>query len=400
MMGVIVDITEGVVARRALEKLSSEREKLLNAVAEASRAKDEFLAMLGHELRNPLAPITTALHLMKMKDPESFARERAIIERQAGHLLHLVDDLLDVSRVARGKVTLSRSRVSLCDVISRAVEIASPLFEQKRHVLTVDVPNVGFDVLGDPSRLAQVFANLLTNAAKYTESRGRISITAERIGDVGVVRVQDNGMGILPDQLPHLFDAFFQGPRTSDRAQGGLGIGLALVKNLVLLHGGTVAVSSAGVGAGSVFEVHLPTVTGEVARTPPPVPAFAETPRPSTGSRVLLVDDNEDILEIVSTLLRFEGYEVLTANDGPMALRIAPEFRPNVAILDIGLPAMDGYDLARHLREALGERTPKLIAMTGYGQRADGQRAHRAGFAAHLVKPVDPSTLLASIRAR
>lgn len=396
LMVVAVDITETMKARHAFEKLNSEREKLLDALEAANRSKDEFLAMLGHELRNPLAPIHTALHLMKRKDPFSLLREREIIERQAAHLAHLVDDLLDVARVARGKVTLNASRIAIGKVIGHAVETASPLFEQKCHVLTVDAPEVGLDVLGDPLRLGQVFANLLTNAAKFTEPAGRISIRAERDGDFAVVRVEDNGSGISPEQLPHLFDTFFQGPRARDRAQGGLGLGLALVQSLVALHGGSVAVTSDGLGAGSVFEVRLPAL---------PIAARAEAPplledyqvRPSNGRRVLLVDDSEDILEIVSALLRYEGYEVLAAPDGPTALQVAPEFHPDIAVLDIGLPAMDGYDLARHLREELGDRTPKLVAMTGYGQAADTERAREAGFDVHLVKPVDPEQLLASL---
>ncbi len=396
MMAVAVDITEIVKARRALEKLNSEREKLLDALEAANRSKDEFLAMLGHELRNPLAPIHTALHVMKRKDANALLREREIIERQASHLSHLVDDLLDVARVARGKVTLNTSRISLTEVIGHAVETASPLFEQKRHVLTVTAPDAGVDVLGDPLRLGQVFANLLTNAAKFTEPGGRIAIDVVQNGDFAVVRVEDNGSGIASEQLPRLFDTFFQGPRSRDRAQGGLGLGLALVRSLVSLHGGSVSARSEGLGRGSVFEVRLPALPATTkVETAPSGDETATSP--SNGRRVLLVDDSEDILEIVSAMLRFEGYEVLAAHDGPTALQVAADFTPDIAILDIGLPAMDGYDLARHLREELGERTPKLVAMTGYGQAADSERARQAGFDVHLVKPVDPKRLLESL---
>jgi PAS domain S-box-containing protein len=393
-----VDITDTVLARHTLERCSTEHERLLAGAEAASRAKDEFFAMLGHELRNPLAPIMTALHLMKLKEPDALVREREIIARQAAHLVKLVDDLLDVARVARGKVMLDRARVQLGEVIARAVETASPLFEEKRHLLTVEVPSHGLDVDGDALRLGQVFANLLTNAAKYTEPGGRISASAERDGDAVVVRVEDNGVGIPSEQIPLLFDAFFQGPRSPDRAQGGLGLGLALVKSFVALHGGSVAAKSRD-GGGSIFEVRLPALAD-----PPeaPAPQALEPTSPMAGpsetKRVLLVDDSDDILEIFSSLLRLEGYEVVATHDAPSALRVAPSFRPNVAVLDIGLPAMDGYELAAHLRKVLGDHAPKLIAMTGYGQEADRERARRAGFAAHLVKPVDPQELLASVR--
>jgi PAS domain S-box-containing protein len=397
MIGTGVDITETIEARQAIERSSMERDKLLAAAEAASRAKDEFLAMLGHELRNPLAPITTALHLMKLKEPNALVREREIVARQAAHLVKLVDDLLDVARVARGKVSLNRGRISLNDVIARAVETASPLFEQKQHVLSIEVPSQGLDVHGDSLRLGQVFANLLTNAAKYTHSGGRIVARAAREGDTIITSIEDNGVGIPPDQLPHLFDAFFQGPRSPDRAEGGLGLGLALVKSFVALHGGTVAARSK-VGGGSVFEVRLPALPLAEPEIEVQVESARATTLPFEGKRVLLVDDSDDILEIVASFLRYAGYEVLALHDAPSALRVAPTFCPNVAVLDIGLPAMDGYDLAHHLRELLGERTPRLIAMTGYGQDADRERARLAGFAAHLVKPVDPQELLASVR--
>ncbi|MBX3224613.1 MAG: response regulator [Labilithrix sp.] len=399
MMAIADDITDAVEARRTLERCSDEREKLLDTIKGASRAKDDFLALLGHELRNPLAPITTALHLMKLKEPNSLVREREIIARQTGHLVRLVDDLLDVARVARGKVTLKRTRVALGDVIARAVETANPLFEQRRQSITVDVPSRGLDVEADPLRLGQVFANLLTNAAKYTDPGGAIAVHAERIGGMVVARVEDNGIGISPDHLARVFDAFFQAPRPPDRVPAGLGLGLALVKSFVSLHGGTVTARRRP-GGGSVFEVKLPALAParEHADAPTPEPA-ATNDAPSPRTRVLLVDDSDDILELVASFLRYAGYEVMTTRDAPSALRLASSFHPNVAVLDIGLPAMDGYDLAQHLRDELGDQAPKMIAMTGYGQEADRERALRAGFAAHLVKPVDPQELLASVRA-
>ena len=311
--------------------------------------------------------------------------------------MQLVDDLLDVSRVARGKVRLNRTRVSLAEVVSRAVETASPLFEQKRHVLTVDLPNEGLDVLGDLLRLEQVVANLLTNAAKYTEAGGRVTVTVRRECDRALVRVEDNGVGIPLDQLTHVFDAFFQGPRSRDRAQGGLGLGLALVKSFVSLHGGTVD-ARAREGGGSIFEVRLPALPNVRSEVSEIHEESVQVDAPCERRRVLVVADSDDILELDCSFLRHQGCEVMAARDAPSALRVAPEFHPNVAVLDIGLPAMDGYELAQHLREELGADAPKMIAMTGYGQEADRERAMKAGFAVHLVKPVDPKELLASVR--
>jgi signal transduction histidine kinase len=398
MLAVAMDITETVGARRTLERLYGEREKLLTALESASRMKDEFLATLGHELRNPLAPIQAALHVMKLKQPTALLREREIIERQASHLGHLVDDLLDVARIAQGKVELHLRRVSLASVITHAVEMSSPLFEDKRHVLTVDVSAADLDVHADPMRLEQVFTNLLTNAAKYTERGAHIDVRAWREDDRCVVRVSDNGIGIAPDQIPYSFDAFFEVPRERSVPHGGLGLGLALVKSLVSLHGGTVTAHSPGLGQGSVFEVRLPALPAALKAEPMAEPKPRHRAPPAGRRRVLLVDDSEDILEIVSSLLTFEGYEVLAAHDGPSALEAATSFHPDVAILDIGLPEMDGYELAHHLREDLGDQTPKLIAMTGYGHTEDSERVRAAGFEAHLVKPVDPEALLESIR--
>ena len=398
MMAIAVDVTEQVSALRVREQADAEREKLLSDAEAASRAKDQFLAMLGHELRNPLAPIVTALQLMKLKGAGALTRERDIIERQAQHLVHLVDDLLDVSRVAQGKIALKRSRVAISSVVARAVEMALPLIESKRHRVDVGVPDTGLDVDADPVRLAQVIANLLTNAARYTEPGGHIAVTATRVGDEVVVRVADNGSGIAEQQLPHLFEAFFQGPRPVDRAEGGLGLGLALVRSLIALHGGTVAAQSEGPGRGSVFELRLPlAATAPATGVPPPPKVAAAEARRGDGVRVLVVDDNEDIAELFATFLQAAGFEVKTAHDGPSALELTQSFRPAVAVLDIGLPVMDGYELATRLREGLGDAAPRMIAMSGYGQYRDRENSHAAGFERHLVKPVDAYALVAAI---
>jgi signal transduction histidine kinase/CheY-like chemotaxis protein len=397
MMAVAVDITEQVAARRALERTDEERAQLLAATRAAARAKDEFLAMLGHELRNPLAPIVTALQVMKTKESENVRREREIIERQAAHLVRLVDDLLDTSRVAQGKIELKRVNVSLSEVVARAVEVASPLFEEKRHLLRVDVPASGLELYADPIRLSQVVANLLTNAARYTPSGGEIAVVARREGDEVVLRVADNGAGIPAEHLPNLFNMFFQGPQRSDRSAGGLGLGLALVKSFVTLHGGSVSAESAGPGRGSVFEVRIPAATGaEVRPASPAEGSFAASGAPS-GRRVLIVDDNADLAEVLAELLEDVGCEVRTAHDGPRALAIAADFRPTIAIVDIGLPVMDGYELASRLRDLLGVEAPRLIAMTGYGQPQDRAKSTRVGFAHHLVKPVDAKVLMRAL---
>ena len=347
----------------------------------ASRAKDQFLAMLGHELRNPLAPITTALELMTLRPPPH-TRERDVIERQVSHLARLVDDLLDVSRITRGKIELARHRVSLASVVTRAVELASPLLEQRSHALSVSVPE-DLAVDGDSTRLAQVFANLLTNAARYTPSRGYIDVTARRDDGELVLRVRDNGIGIAPDALTSIFEIFVQGPQTIARTEGGLGLGLAIVRSLVQMHGGTVTAHSEGLGKGAMFEVRLPAAkpsSAEIAAATPP--ATVQRPR----LRVLVVDDNRDAAELLAELVAERGHVVRTAHDGPDALRVAAELRPQIALLDIGLPVMDGYELAGRLRELLGP--VRLIAVTGYGQASDRERARAAGFDVHLAKPV------------
>ena len=357
------------------------------AAEEASRAKDQFLAVLGHELRNPLAPIATALRLMSLRAGDACISERAIIERQVQHMTRLVDDLLDVSRITRGKVELRRRPVEIADVIAKAVEIASPALEQRQHRLEVDVPSRGLTVNGDAGRLAQVFANLLTNSAKYTPPYGDVSVRAMGDRRMARVSVRDTGMGIAPDVLPHVFEVFVQGSRR-DAVRAGLGLGLAIVRSLTELHGGRVEARSSGLNQGSEFVVELPLLEA------PPREAARPTPRDHPAPvgrpmRVLVVDDNLDAAEMLAEWLGAIGHAVRVAADGPTALEIAAEFKPDVALLDIGLPVMDGYEVARRLRDQPGCAKMRLIALTGYGQESDHDRSRRAGFEDHLVKPVD-----------
>ena len=390
-----VELVQQVASRcwESLERARVERERagLLHAAQAANRAKDQFMAMLGHELRNPLSPILTALQLMKLRGDATTNRERQVIERQVTHLTRLVDDLLDVSRIARGKVDLKLEVVELTEIVARAVETASPLLEERFHTLNVDVPRT-VCLLGDPARLTQIFSNLLTNAAKYTPQGGRIDVSATVDPGHVTVSVQDTGVGIEAEFLPVIFDAFAQGPQLLDRAQGGLGLGLSIVRNLVERHGGDVSVHSDGPGRGSEFLVRLPisaVPAGTVLEQPPAVVPAS----PGTGKRILIVDDNEDAAAMLAVALAIHGFEVQTAHEGLSALRIAAAFQPELAVLDIGLPVMDGYELASRLRRIPGLHQLPLIAVTGYGQSSDRDRSAAAGFGHHLVKPVEIETL-------
>jgi PAS domain S-box-containing protein len=360
----------------------------------ANRSKDEFLAILGHELRNPLAPIVTALHLMKLRAPGQLGQERAVLERQVAHLTRLIDDLLDISRITRGKIELHRERLLLSGVVARAVELVSPLLEQQRHQLSVEI-DPALAVLGDATRLSQVVQNLLDNAAKYTGGGGHIEIRAERQGEQAVLVVRDDGMGIDPEVLPSIFESFVQAPQGSARSTGGLGLGLAIVRSLVELHGGTVRALSGGLGQGTELTVTLP-----VAPEPAPeltTPAPAPPPR-GLARRILVVDDNEDAADLLAAALDAQGHQTRIAYDGPSALRIAEDFRPEVAVLDIGLPVMDGYELAQRLRKS--QAALRLIAVTGYGQQTDRARSREAGFDEHLTKPVALETLVELVALR
>jgi PAS domain S-box-containing protein len=377
----IRDITQ----RSRLEKQLQEQAL---ALADLQRRKDEFLAMLSHELRNPLAPITNAVQLLRLHTNEDKLQlqARAIIERQVGQLTRLVDDLLEVSRITTGRIHLQQERVALNGIVECAVETVRPLMNQRKHKLTVSTSMQPIWLYADAARLEQVVVNLLTNAAKYTPDGGHIVLSVQREGDDGVLKVRDTGVGIAPELLPRIFDLFTQAERSLDRSQGGLGIGLALVQRLVEMHGGKVAVYSA-LGHGSEFVVRLPIVLTAEPQSPT---SPAEKPRPTGPSlRVLVVDDNVDTAQSLTMLLRVAGHDVRTAFDGPTALEAALSCQPRVVLLDIGLPGLDGYEVAERLREQPAFRNSVLIAITGYGQESDRQRSRQAGFDYHLVKPVD-----------
>ena len=372
-------------------RLYAEAEAARQEAERANRAKDEFLGVLGHELRNPLAPIVMALEVMA-RSPSDAVAQRRIIERQVAHLARLVDDLLDVSRITQGKIALRRDRVDLRDVVAKAIELTRPMFERRTRSLAVETAPACF-VEGDETRLAQVVANLLINAAKFTPDPGAIRLRLTADGGDARLEVSDEGMGIEPSLMPHVFDLFVQGKQSIDRVTGGLGLGLAIVRTLVEMHGGDVQARSEGTGRGSVFVVRLPLVAGGAPSRP--APARVEDARPSRHARILVVDDNRDAATTLATLLDLHGYVVATAGDGPEAIAAVPSFEPDVAILDIGLPGMDGYELAAQVRSM--PRPPRLLALTGYGSAQDRERALAAGFDEHLVKPVDPDRLLEAI---
>jgi signal transduction histidine kinase len=370
--------------------LALERALLFEETEQANRAKDEFLAMLGHELRNPLSPMLTALELMRLRDAGGeVERERNILERQVRSLMRLLDDLLDVSRVTRGKITLKKVPVEAAVVVAKAIEVAAPLIEERRHALAVDVAPEGLRIDADEGRMAQVLANVVINAAKYTPPGGHIAVTAHHANGQVTIRVRDDGVGIDPKLLSRMFGLFVQGDRAPDRAQGGLGVGLALAQTLVRLHGGTISAASAGPGQGCEMTITLPAAAGDPRRTGPLPNVRPAAPR--ARHRILVVDDNTDAASLLAESLSMVGHETRWTADGPSALRLADEFGPDAAILDVGLPSMDGYELARRLR-ARFPRLP-LVAVTGYGQPGDRERASAAGFDAHFVKPVDLARL-------
>jgi PAS domain S-box-containing protein len=382
-------VTQDMTQRRRIEVLE-----------ETGRRMNEFLAMLAHELRNPLAPIRNAVGLMRSKriDDPTLQWSRDVIERQTAHLARLVDDLLDVSRITSGRLTLQKERLNISVIFDRAVEASRPLIEARNQVLEVQLPERSVWVEGDLVRLSQIVLNLLNNAAKYTPQGGRIWLGADREDALVLIRVRDSGVGISPELRTRIFDLFTQGSRTLDRADGGLGIGLTLVERLVALHGGTVEVRSEGANQGSEFIVRLPAVTAparsDIARDEEDRPPAAQVCR-----RVLVVDDNRDATESMSMLLSVWGHDTRTAHDGPMALEVASEFQPEFVLLDIGLPGMDGYEVARRLQAMPGLKNTVLVAMTGYGQEEDRLRSKAAGFARHMVKPADPAKLRSLIEA-
>ncbi len=384
-----------VGARLEMARLRRDHEaRITDGLREADRRKDEFLATLAHELRNPLAPIRTGLETLRLArgDGEVAEQVHAVMERQVDHLIRLVDDLMEVSRITRGKVELKRERVDLADVVRSAVETSRPLIDASGHRLTLDLAPETMLLEADPVRLAQVLANLLNNAAKYTEDGGRIWLTAQREGAFAVVSVRDDGTGIDGDMLPSVFDLFAQGERSYGRSQGGLGIGLTLVRSLVDLHGGRVEAKSDGLGQGSEFVVRLPLAAGpagSLQSDPPP----ALPPSAVAQHRILVVDDNHDAAESLGMLLRFLGADVRTARDGAEALDALETYAPSVVLLDIGLPGMDGYEVARRIRQRSSNDAVRVIALTGWGQRDDRRRSEEAGIDHHLVKPLDLAIL-------
>jgi signal transduction histidine kinase len=397
-------------ANHSLQNEIGERTRVELALKEADRHKDEFLAMLAHELRNPLAPIYNAVQLMRRKpmpDPQ-VAWSRDVIERQLAHLSRLVDDLLDVSRITRGKINLNKEPLAISNLIARAVETAHPLINDRAHDLSVDLPDETLQVLGDPTRLTQALGNVLGNAAKYTQRGGRIVIAAHRDGAEVSLSVSDTGEGIPADLLPDIFNLFTQLDRTSGHAQGGLGIGLALVRKLVEMHGGSVTAHSDGVGKGSRFVLRLPLhveILNEIVEFPDEnsLPQTTRTGRgqftdpqdasESVKRRILLADDNSDALESLATLLQLGGHDVVTASNGALALECAEKHRPEVMLLDIGMPMLDGYEVARRVRVQPWGQKITLVALTGWGQDSDRRRSREAGFDSHLVKPLDMDKL-------
>lgn len=368
-------------------------ERSRDAEAMAARRKDEFLAMLAHELRNPLAPIRTALYLLEQgdDDPARRAELRDTMKRQVDHLMRLVDDLLETSRISRGMIRLQRRQIDLKDALVRAVELSRPHIDAARCTLELRLDPEPLPIDADPIRIAQVFGNLLNNAARYSRPGGTIQLHAERNGGRAEARVVDDGIGIGPDVLPHVFEWFTQGPRDAVAPGGGLGIGLALVQTLVKQHGGQVEAASGGPDKGAVFTVRFP-----LSAVPRAAPA---SDRPvsrnlSDGLRLLLVDDNQDALDTMSLLLSTLGIEHRTAGDGPTALAIAERFRPQVAVLDIGMPGMDGHEVARRLRDQPIHDGIVLVALTGWGGEQDHERSRAAGFDHHLRKPADVDELL------
>ena len=383
--GTTRDVTERQQAERAI------REQALR-LGEADRAKDEFLATLSHELRNPLAPLRSALTLLRMDGGATegrIASIHAMMERQVDHLVRLVDDLLEMSRISRGALELRKVFVDVAEIVRNAIETSQPLVQAARHTLTVSLPDAPLWLEGDPVRLAQILSNLLSNSAKYTDDGGRIAVTVRQEGSIVAMAVQDNGTGIAAHALPRMFEMFSREDRARGRVQGGLGIGLALARRLAEMHGGSLDAHSEGPGKGSEFVLRLP-----IAQSPKPAatPGSRDTTAP-VGHRILVVDDNRDAAESLGMLLELIGAEVRIANDGRTALDLVESYGPTVLLLDIGMPDMDGYEVARTIRASRPARPPVIVALTGWGQEEDRRRTRAAGFDHHLVKPVDLDAL-------
>ncbi|MGE3779774.1 MAG: ATP-binding protein [Pirellulaceae bacterium] len=376
----------------AVEDASALRERV-EELAEHDRRRGEFLAMLAHELRNPLAPIRNALQIMRLTGMDRQAVQTAseMMERQVAQMVRLVDDLLDVNRISRGKIELQRERIELGSCIRHAVEAVRSQYKDMSHELIVTLPPQPIYVNGDSTRLAQVMGNVLINACKFTDKGGRISLTAEREGEHVVIRVRDSGIGIAADQLPRIFDLFVQIDSSLERSVSGLGLGLALVKNLVEMHDGTVVVHSAGVGQGSEFVVRLPVIV-EPLEPPSPEPTDI-VPKAASARRILVVDDNPDSATSLAMLMKITGDETYTAFDGLEAVEVAATFKPDVILLDIGLPTLNGYEACRRIRQQPRGKNIVIVALTGWGQEEDRERSRHAGFSGHMVKPVELAAL-------
>jgi signal transduction histidine kinase/CheY-like chemotaxis protein len=397
-------------AIRAGERQKSDRDRLMREAMEQGlvreaedlktndRRKDEFLALLGHELRNPLGAMANAWELTQLLPPSDpdYQQAAGVLQRQLRQMERLVDDLLDISRITRGVIDLRREETDLVAMVRDAADAIRPMAERRRHQLELQAPPTKLLISADPSRLQQILTNLLANAIKYTPPGGKIVFAAEAQGAEAVVRVQDNGIGILPDLLPHIFDMFMRAELTARHSDSGLGLGLTLVRNLVSLHGGAIEAFSDGAGKGSRFIVRFP--LAERAQDPKPPERPLDSPAASRA-RVLVVDDNQDVAMTLAALVRHSGHEVRLAYDGPAALELAKDYRPDLILVDIGLPGMNGYEVARKLRGELGLTQSLLAALTGYGQEEDRRRSVEAGFDQHLIKPIRPETLTGLLSA-
>jgi signal transduction histidine kinase/CheY-like chemotaxis protein len=396
------DLREAEVARAESDKkLQEQLRQQAELLRQVDRRKTEFLATLGHELRNPLAALWNAAQVLDMQPADAtLATTRGIIKRQVQQLERLVGDLLDISRIAQDKIELRGEQVEISAVLQQAVQTSTPHLQARHHQFDVDLPAEPLYLEADPARLIQIVVNLLNNAAKYTEPGGRVTLSARRQDNDAIISVRDNGHGIAPELLPHVFDLFTQADLTLDRADGGMGIGLALVRRLVELHGGTITAHSAGIGRGSEFVIRMPALTGAKALlSPAPMSQPVSTTRTATPRRrILVVDDNVDAAVTFGMLLTDEGHDVHLAHDGPSALEKARQLRPEVILLDIGMPRMDGHEVARRLRLQPETANVLVVALTGYGQDEDRRRSKESGFSAHLVKPVDLAALQALLR--
>ena len=388
IVAIVVDISHDREVAENLRRLAAD-------LSEADRRKSEFLATLAHELRNPLAPISTGLTVLKMggDSPAAVAKIRPMMERQVAQMVRLIDDLLDVARISGGKIDLQKSRVDLKDVLAAAIETSAPFIDQGRHALIVRQPDECLIVDVDPTRIAQVLSNLLNNAAKYTPGGGQISVTVRRDGPDAVVAVADNGIGIPAESLAAIFVLFSQVRDNMDRAQGGLGVGLSLVRQLVEMHGGSVEAASAGRGAGSTLTVRLPLAAGsDVAADVAPRQAAAQQHQ-HRRLRVLVADDNVDAAQSLAAMLALQGHDTRVAHSGLQAIATARTFQPQVTFLDIGMPGMNGYETALALRSVDGLPHTQLVALTGWGNERDRALAQQAGFDHHLTKPADAATI-------